>query len=242
MMLPHLQASLAAAEAAKKQAMSFRKRESGQLAIGACSTIAAELGTPLLVGLSAEMPGLDLYVEIGNVGQLEGRLISGDLDTALLAPLGEASAGSAQERFDYHTFIKDAFVVAFAPGHRFEKADEVTLEDLDGEPLIVRTGCGHEDAIAAAMDARGISRLVRHTSGDERWLGEIVRSGLGCMLWPESVARSRGLLFRRLTDLPLVHNVCLTTVAGRRHSPALAALVRLTTRFASAGGAAVQVA
>lgn len=228
MMLPHLQASLAAAEAAKKQAASFRKREAGQLTVGACSTIAAEIGLPTLYAVLEEIPGLELQVEIAATDLLQERLLAGELDTALLAPL--ASAAPAHERLDFHTLVEEPFVVAFAPGHRLESADEVTLEDLDGEPLIARIGCGHEEAIAAAMEARGINRLVRHRSGDERWLDAMVRAGLGCILWPEAVARIRSLPYRRLTDLPLVHTIALTTVAGRRHSPALAALVRRAAR------------
>jgi DNA-binding transcriptional LysR family regulator len=226
MMLPHLQASLAAAEAAKKQAHSFRHREAGQLSLGACSTVCAELGAPLLAAVSADMPRLDLRVEIAMSPALEERLVTGDLDAAILAPLDVPGGALGFDRFDQRLVAVNAFVIAFAPGHRFEAAEEVTLEHLDGEPLVVRLGCGHEEAIAAAMEARGVNRIVRHRCADERWLAEMVRSGLGCILWPEGLARARGLPFRPLSDLPLRHKVALTTVSGRRHSPALAALIR----------------
>jgi DNA-binding transcriptional LysR family regulator len=226
MMLPHLQASLAAAEAAKKQAVSFRKREAGQLSVGACSTVAAELGAPLLAATAAEIAGLELQIEIAPADRLEERLMAGELDTAFLTPLPAEAGQPPPDRFDFRAFVEDAFVVAFSPGHRFEHVEEITLEDLDGEALIIRLGCGHETAIAAAMEARGVSRLVRHRSGDERWLAEMVRAGLGCILWPEAVARARRLPYRHLADLPLTFRVALTTVAGRRHSPALTALLR----------------
>ncbi|GJE03023.1 LysR family transcriptional regulator [Methylobacterium isbiliense] len=225
LMRPHLQAALEAAETAKRQAQSFRKRETGQLTIGACSSIAAETGAPLLAGVSAEIAGLTLQVEIGPANLVEDWLIAGDVDAALLAPL-DGVAVVRHERFDLRRIAEDLFCVAFAPGHRFEALTEVVLENLDGEPLIVRLGCRHEEAIAAAMDARGINRVARHSSGDERWLASLVRQGLGCILWPESITRARSLPFRPLADLPLRHRVALTTVAGRRHSPALAALVR----------------
>jgi hypothetical protein len=152
--------------------------------------------------------------------------MAGELDTAFLTPLPAEAGQPPPDRFDFRAFVEDAFVVAFSPGHRFEHVEEITLEDLDGEALIIRLGCGHETAIAAAMEARGVSRLVRHRSGDERWLAEMVRAGLGCILWPEAVARARCLPYRHLADLPLTFRVALTTVAGRRHSPALTALLR----------------
>ncbi len=231
LMQPHLRAALEAAETAKRQAQSFRKRETGQLTIGACSTIAAETGAPLLSAVSAEIAGLTLQVEIGPSAAIEERLIAGEVDAALLAPLGEA--GGRHERFDLRPIAEDMFCVAFAPGHRFEAQGELVLEDLDGEPLIVRLGCRHEEAIAAAMEARGINRVARHASADERWLAGLVREGLGCILWPESIARARQLPFRPLADLPLCHRVVLPTVAGRRHSPALAVLVRRAAARAS---------
>jgi DNA-binding transcriptional LysR family regulator len=187
MMLPHLQASLAAAEAAKKQAVSFRKREAGQLSVGACSTVAAELGAPLLAATAAEIAGLELQIEIAPADRLEERLMAGELDTAFLTPLPAEAGQPPPDRFDFRAFVEDAFVVAFSPGHRFEHVEEITLEDLDGEALIIRLGCGHETAIAAAMEARGVSRLVRHRSGDERWLAEMVRAGR-----LHFVARGRG--------------------------------------------------
>jgi DNA-binding transcriptional LysR family regulator len=224
MMLPHLRASLAAAEAAKRQAASFRKRESGQLSVGACSTVSAEFGAPLLAAVAEEVAELEFHVEIDSSEGLERRLLAGDLDAAFLTPLDGAAI--AHDRLDLRPVVEDALVVAFPPGHRFENTAEVTLEDLDGEALVIRPGCGREDAVAAAMEARGIARVVRHRSGDERWLGEMVRAGLGSVLWPEAVARARRLSFRRLSDLPITFRVALATVAGRRHSPALAALIR----------------
>lgn len=221
MMRPHLAASLAAAEAAKRQAQSFRKREVGQLVIGICDTVSAEIGAPLLTLVAREIPALDLHIEIQPSADVEKKLLAGDLDAAILSPIG-----LAQERFDQRLIQEEPFVVAFAPGHRFETLDELHLEALDGEPLVIRLSCGYEDAIAAAMEARGVNRVIRHRSGDDRWGVELVRGSLGCVVLPATVARLRALPFRPLADLPMLHRVALTTVAGRRHSPALAALVR----------------
>lgn len=239
MMQPHLAASLAAAEAAKRQALSFRKSEVGQLAIGACGTICVGLAAPVLATLVDEIPALDLHLEIRGQAELERQLLAGEIDAALLAP-----PGGLPERFDQRALTEEPFVAAFAPGHRFAKVAELALEALDGEPLVIRSGCGHEAALAAAMAARGINRVVRHRSGDERWLVELVRAGLGCCVLPATTARLQGLGHRVLADLPVLHRVVLATVAGRRHSPALAALVRRVERGATpwAAGAPARAA
>ncbi|WP_281041323.1 LysR family transcriptional regulator [Methylobacterium nonmethylotrophicum] len=176
LMRPHLQMTLGAAEAAKRQAQSFRKRETGQLTVGACSSIAAETGVPLLARVSAEIGELALQVEIGPADLVEEKLIAGDIDAALLAHVEEA-AESRHERFDLRAVAEDMFCVAFAPGHRFEASREVVLEDLDGEPLIVHLGCRHEDAIAAAMKARSINRPGRPPCERGRALARRLRSG-----------------------------------------------------------------
>ena len=232
MMLPHLAASLAAAEAAKTQARSFSRREAGQLTLGASSAVCAQSVAPLLCATAREIAGLGFDVVIAPSADLEERLMGGELDAAFLTPLAGDAPG--HERLDRHDVIDDPLVVAFSPEHRFMRAREVKLEDLDGEALVVRRGCGHEDAIAAAMEARAVVRAVRHRSDDERWMGEMVRAGLGVVLWPEAAAAAWGLPFRPLADLPVTFRVALTTVAGRRRSPALAALLRQAGMTASA--------
>ena len=230
-MLPHLQATLGAALEAKKQAISFRKREVGQLALGACSTVAADIGVSLLQTVSALIGALDIVVEVAGTATIEIRLMSGDIDAGLFGLLHAPGATNDVDRFDVRPLCASGFVVAFPPGHRFALAGDVLLEHLDAEPLIVASGVEYETIIAAAMEARGLQRLVRHI-GDERWHEDLVRAGLGCAIWPEAMALARRLPFKRLTDLPLTQHVVLTTVAGRRHSPALAALIQAADRLA----------
>ena len=220
-MHPHLSASLAAAEIAKRQALSFRKREVGQLNIGACSTVHAQSAAPQLIAVAQAMPALDLHIDVRPGGAIEKSLLAGEFDAALLAP-----ARASHERFDEQLVLADPFVVACASDHRFQAKDEVTLEALDGEPLLVRLTCAYEDALAAAMEARGLQQVVRHRSSDHGWLIELARAGLGCMVVPQGLARAEDLPHRLLADLPFHHRIVLVTVAGRRHSPALTALLR----------------
>lgn len=221
MMLPHLQATLAAAEAAKHDAQSFRKRETGQLSVGACSMASPEVASSLLAAVSAEMAGLELHVDVAPAAVVEEGLMAGDFDAAFLTSLDHLP-----ERFDLFLVGEEPYVLAFAQGHPFEVQAEITLEALDGEPLVVRTGDAHETALAEAMAAKGLIRIERHRASEERWLAGLVRAGMGCLIAPEAVARAQDLPYRALADLTLTHRTTLATVAGRRHSPGLAALVR----------------
>jgi DNA-binding transcriptional LysR family regulator len=224
MMLPHLSAALSAAEAAKRQAQSFRKREVGQIALGCSRSLTPAFASRLILETAGEIEGLELSVAVDADAALERELIKGNLDALLsvVSPEGEV----ASERFDQHVFREEPLAVAPPPGHRFAVMTEVMLDALDGEPLVIRADCRHEAAVAAAMEARGLMRVVRCSTGDTAWIVDWVRAGLGCAVLPEATARTAGLPHARLVDLPVSFAVTLVTMAGRRHSPALAGLVR----------------
>ncbi|MCW6511540.1 LysR family transcriptional regulator [Lichenifustis flavocetrariae] len=220
-MLPYLQAAFDAAEAAKRQARIVQKREAGSLSLGVCAGIDARGPAELVFDIIRNMENVEVSVEIAEPEAIERRLIGGDFDAALMAPVSDL-----RERFDLHVIHDDAMVVAFANGHDFARHDRVELEALDGEPLIERTDCHFEKALAAIMHQRGVTRIVRHNSNDPCWTAEFVRSGLGCAIMPAAMAASHSLQFRVLDGLTLRHATMLATVRGRRYSTALAALMQ----------------
>ena len=226
MMLPYLEVTLSSHQEAKKQALSFHKRESGKIVVGACPTTCAGLGKGLLAKTAREMGGLNLHVLVAPAASVQEQLMTGAIDAGLLSFVDGAKHMMNSGRLEFRLIAEDPFVVAFAPGHRFETEEGITLEHLNGEPLIVANDVGYEREIAALMEARGIKRLVRHTSSDGCWLAELVRSGLGFIVCPEAAAQSRGLSTRRLIDVGMTRQLMLVTVAGRRRSPSLALLVQ----------------
>ena len=225
-MLPHLEATLFSHQEAKKQALSFHRRDSGKIVVGAYPTTCAGLGKGLLAKTAQEMGGLNLHVLVAPAASVQEQLMTGAIDAGLLSFVDGAKQIVNSGRLEFRLIAEDPFVVAFAPGHRFESEEDITLEHLNGEPLIVANDVGYEREIAALMEARGIKRLVRHTSSDGCWLAELVRSGLGFIVCPEAAAQSRGLSFRRLIDVSMTRQLMLVTVAGRRRSPSLTLLVR----------------
>ena len=221
LMLPHLQAALTAAEAAKAQARRLKTQDIGSLALGVCVGIEASPPAALVLDTVRKLTSLELSVEVAATETVERRLLAGEFDAAILAPLNETN-----ERFDLSLIHEDELVVAFADGHRFEKQQSVTLDSLDAEPLVVRFGCRFEEAIAGQMEARRLTRHVRHHCNEPRWMAELVRNGLGCSIVPNAVARAHDLPHCRLDGIPLQHRTMLATVAGRRHSLAVTTLIQ----------------
>ena len=220
-MLPHLQASFTAAETAKNHARRLRKNDMGSLALGICMGSESNALTTLLRRLIRELASLDVSVEVAEAEIIERRLLAGEFDAAILAPVEPT-----HERFNLRLIHTDELVVAFAADHRFSKYQSLELEALDGEPLVVRLGCRVEEALAGVMDVRGLTRNIRHRSNDSGWLVELVRNGFGCGIFPRSVAEAHALAFRKLDGVLIEQRTVLATVAGRRHSLAVATLLQ----------------
>ncbi len=222
MMLPHLQAAFASAETAKSQAKSLKRQDIGTLALGVCGGLDAGGSAAPVLAAARRLASLEVSVEIADGEAVERRLLAGEFDAAILAP-----AEDVNERFDLHLINSDDLVVAFAEGHRLSQLEHgIALEFLDAEPLVVRFGCRMEEALAQIMDARGLTRLVRHRVSDTRWVAEFVRNGLGCAIVPAALAMACELAYRKLEGVSLKHRTMLATVAGRRHSLAVATLIQ----------------
>lgn len=217
--LPHLEALHVAAETAKAQARRLGRGGAGGLCLGVCTGIEPTLPARLVLDTVGRFPDLQVSVEVASTEIVERRLMAGDFDAAILAP-----AGACHDRFDLREIHDEELVVAFADGHRFAGLASVPVEALAGEPLVVRLGCRHEQMLARLMEARGLERLVRHRVEDPLWLADFVRGGQGCAVVAATLALSHALAHRTLDGVPLRFRTVLATVAGRRHSPALASL------------------
>ena len=220
-MLPHLQAAFLAAETAKNHARRLKKEEIGSLALGIGNGFDSSALSTLVLGTMRNLANLEVSVEVVQTEAVERRLLAGEFDAAVLAPVD-----LTHERFNLRQIHSDELVVAFAADHRFSGDRSVALEALDGEPLVVRFGCPVEAALADIMNARGLTRNVRHRSNDTGWTAELVRSGFGCCILPRTVAESQALAHRKLDGVLLEYRTMLATVSGRRHSLAVTTLLK----------------
>lgn len=221
---PHLEVAHSAIEATKRQARDFHNRTGGKLVVGACNLIGTEALAPLLGLIQRRSDNLELQVVVAASDAVRDGLLSGQFDAGFVTDLAGSSPSS--ERLALQILLRDRFVVAHPPGHRFAALPEVTLDMLDGEPLAEHSANPCEQALAVLMEARGCTRLVRHRSNHVRWLAWLVRTGLACAILPEMAACRAGLDRKPLVGLDLSPSIAFATIAGRRHSPALSKLVR----------------
>ena len=222
LMRPHLERSLAALEAAKSQAEDLQSLDHAPLSLGIMCTI----GPGRLVGLMARMqrdiPGLDLSLEEGRLGELTERLLAGDLETAILA-----SPDELPERLDFIPLYSERFVVAFPPGHRFAERNAIRIRDMHDESYLLRLNCEYTAHIVGLLKERGAQTRIRYRSEREDWIQSMVLAGMGSSFMPEFLPIYPGLPTRVVVEPKVSREVGLATIAGRRFSPAVAAFVRL---------------
>ena len=222
MMRPYLEKSLASAKAAKDAAHGVESLENAPLKLGVMCTIGPSRISGLISKIHREMPGVRLSLQDAVPDELIELLLEGGLDVALFGMPRELP-----ERFDKHPLYRERFVVAFPPGHRFERKNAVKLGDMDQEPYLVRTNCEYTDHIGELLAEKGVSLEIRYQSEREDWIQSMIMTGMGSSFMPEYLPMHPNLPTRLIVNPEITRQIELVTVSGRRFPPAVAAFVRM---------------
>jgi DNA-binding transcriptional LysR family regulator len=98
----------------------------------------------------------------------------------------------------------EPYVLAVSQNHQFAKVRSIKLEELHGEPFILRTSCETFQETTALLNARGIrTRLVYRTDQDDRALG-LVAAGIGVALMP-ALYKAAGVVNVHISDFGKDH-------------------------------------
>lgn len=211
-MLPLLETSYQAAEAARAQAASFGRDEATPLRIGLSASLSVALLAPVLDELARLLPRLELSVERSTAEPLCERLRDGTLDVALMrAPERLA------DRLHRWTLYDEGLVLLMPAGHPLAGSAPLPAGALASLALI-----GRDDALDGMI---GPSGPRAHRAGDEGSVQALVALGFGCAVAGERTALAPGLVARPL-DLP-PHPIVLATMAGRPYGAAVDGFVKL---------------
>ncbi len=219
-------------ERTKKEAKAYLNLADAPLKLGVMCTIGPTRLMGILGHLHRAFPGIQLHLHEGTPPDLVADLARGEIELAVLA-----SPDPLPDRFDTLPLYRERFVLAFPPGHRFERTGAVRLEDMAGENYLLRLDCEFKDVIREMREARGIEINIRFQSEREDWIQSMVMAGMGCAFMPEYMPMIPGLPTRPLAEPRLEREVSLAMVAGRRFSPAVKAFVSLAAKFRAGEGA-----
>jgi DNA-binding transcriptional LysR family regulator len=219
---PHLQQSIAATRAAMATAQDFQTLDKAPLKLGVMCTIGPSRLIGLMSKIRRDLPGIELTLHDVVPNEVVDRLLAGSLDVALFG-LPE----DLPERFDRRPLYRERYLVAFPPGHRFEKKNVVRLRDMDNESYLARLNCEYTDYIGGLLAKSKVSLDIRYASEREDWVQSMILSGMGSTFLPEHMSLHPDLPMRLLAEPQVTRQIELVTVSGRRFSPAVKAFLQM---------------
>lgn len=226
LMKPHLEAVMAASQAARTEARGYQSMEKAPLRIGVMCTIGPRRLIRFFQRLEQDIPSLEVSLREGPGTWVVDLMIRGDFDLALLA------LPRYPDRLDARPLFQERYVVAFPPGHRFESMNTIQLADLNGEDYLNRGNCEFADTMALHHGTVPEPALrLRYESEREDWIQSMILAGMGCAIMPEDLPIMPGLQTRELVHPAVSREVSLVSVAGRCFSPAVRAVMSLAERF-----------
>lgn len=105
---------------------------SGELKIGASTTISQYVLPPLLASFIGKFPDVKVSLLNGNSQDIEQALQDGKIT------LGLVEGSSRQSILRYQPFMKDELVVVSSTKSKFAQYDEITLQQLCDLPIVIR--------------------------------------------------------------------------------------------------------
>jgi len=107
-------------------------RFTGELRIGASSTISQYILPPVLASFLKKFPELKLTVLSGNTAQIEKALLDKKIDVGII------EGQSRNPNLRYSQYMKDVLVVVTSVKSILAQYDEITVEELRRMPLVLR--------------------------------------------------------------------------------------------------------
>ncbi len=205
---------------AKETAKKILNLEMATLHLGVMCTIGPAPMMSFFAEFQRDNPGVELILHETTPASQTAGLMDGGLDICLLG-----LPTKLHERFDTRLLFHERMVVIFSPDHRFANFEAVPLAEFAGERYLDRLNCEFRSSWFELLEARGIEIMSPTQSEREDWIQNMVREGLGVCLIPEYSIALDGLECHPVTDPEIERRIELVTVAGRRHTPALAAFL-----------------
>ena len=135
------------AEEFSKTAEALSDVERGEITVGCFPTLAARFMPSLIQAFSERYPMIALHLEEGDQDQLMRDLAQGRIEMAI------SYSDSVQAGFDTKLLLPLSPVVMLPADHRLARAADVSLTELEKEPLIVY---GKGNYVLPLFDALGL--------------------------------------------------------------------------------------
>lgn len=152
----------------------FRKLKRGVLKIDSVFTFADYYLPVLLEVFYKKYPGITIKIQTGNTSQVIENTLLHKNDIAFVAYKPQTNKLVAKE------FLTDQLVVVVPPYHKFAGRESLALEELIGEPLILREqGSSPRKIVDEVLKKKGLSPQIVMESGSTSAIKRAVEDGIG---------------------------------------------------------------
>lgn len=222
----------------REQISLLKKVTPGSLALAA-STIPGEYLLPgLLAAFHARYPEVQLRSTVADTDEVARQVLAAEADVGFVGALPMRAGALRLERL-----VADEIVLAVPPGHPLARQRSITLDDLAGQPLILREeGSGTRRSVERALASSG-HRLRREdvalVLGSTQAVLQAVSQGLGIGFVSSIAAAQAGghLACARVAGLNLARDLCLAYLPERTADPVVAHFLAFArAHFAPAQG------
>ncbi len=159
----------------------------GTLMIGASRTVGEYIMPYIICAFKNEYTDVDITLEIYNTKHVEELVLSNHLDVGLV------ESQVKHDELMFQSILEDELVVVVPTTHPWAERDEVTLDDLAGEPFIIREpGSGsrlvfEQALIDAEFDVESLNIIME--IGNITAIKSAIISGLGISVMSKWAAR-----------------------------------------------------
>lgn len=219
-MLPHLERTYEAAQAAKALAKGIGRAQVAPLDLGIASSIESGALYDVLDEVAAGLPGFELTARSGTSADLLEAALHGGLDLLIVE-----APEDAHDRLEAWGLFTQRYHFVTRRGHPYEARDSVAVADLVEESWI---DCQSDGAARLRMVAAraGAEPRFRHRAPSRDRVEQMILAGLGSAVLPRPDAGEARLVSMAFLDEGFEAPVILAGIAGRRRSAAAEAFVR----------------
>lgn len=207
--------------------------DTGELAIGASSTIGNYLLPPLIVDFQRRYPKITLNVEISNTRNIENELLNRRLGLGLIeGPLSEPELHG-------QVFMQDEIVPVVGSGHTLSRSRRVDIQMLTQETLLMREpGSGTRQFVETLLERRHLHFKNHLSLGSTETIKKVAMAGVG-LAWLSRLAvdselRSGHLCMLAVPQLRIKRPLRWVRLRGRHLSPSTAAFLSLIPSVSAA--------
>lgn len=206
--------------------------QTGHLAVGASRTAGSYYAAALLDRFKRRYPGVRVSLAVANSQIILARVTDFTLHAGVVAGL------PADPRLIARPLIRDRLLAVLAPAHPLGRKHVFSVEDLRGQPLVLREpGSTTRRLIEEAFAARGLAVTAAMELEDNEAIKSAVADGIGVAIMAHAavardVAAGR-LLGRRLRAAPPL-DFALVYHLDRVLSPVLSAFLALLPKVQGA--------